>query len=57
MGEIIDKTKGKIKQAVGDLISNKKLKREGDRDEFKGRAEGVIEDVKSAAGTHREDRL
>ena len=29
VGEIIDKTKGKIKQAVGDLTGNKRLKREG----------------------------
>ena len=36
MGEIIDKTKGKIRQAVGDLTGNKKLKREGERDERKG---------------------
>ena len=38
MGEMIDKSKGKIKQAVGDLTGNKKLKREGERDELKGRA-------------------
>jgi uncharacterized protein YjbJ (UPF0337 family) len=31
IGEIIDKTKGKIKQAVGDLTGNKRLKREGER--------------------------
>jgi uncharacterized protein YjbJ (UPF0337 family) len=48
MGEIIDKSKGRIKQAVGDLTGNKRLKREGQRDELKGRAEGAIEDVKRA---------
>jgi len=48
MGEIIDKSKGKIKQAVGDLTGNKKLKREGERDELKGRVKGVVEDVKRA---------
>ena len=31
MGEIIDKAKGRIKQAVGDLTGNKRLKREGER--------------------------
>jgi uncharacterized protein YjbJ (UPF0337 family) len=35
MGEIIDKPEGKIKQAVGDLTGNKRLKREGERDEGK----------------------
>jgi uncharacterized protein YjbJ (UPF0337 family) len=38
MGEIIDKTKGKIKQAVGDLTGNKRLKREGERDERKAKS-------------------
>jgi len=46
MGEFIDKGKGKIKQAVGDLTGNKKLKREGERDVLKGRAKGVVKDVK-----------
>ena len=35
MDEIIDKTNGKIKRAVGELSGNKRLKREGDRDERK----------------------
>jgi uncharacterized protein YjbJ (UPF0337 family) len=38
MGEIIDKTKGKIKQAVGDRTGNKRLKREGERDERKAKS-------------------
>jgi hypothetical protein len=38
IGEIIDKTKGKIKQAVGDLTGNKRLKREGERDERKAKS-------------------
>jgi len=46
MGEFIDKSKGKIKQAAGDLTGNKKLKREGERDELKGRVKGVVKDVK-----------
>ena len=48
MGEYIDKTKGKIKQAVGDLTGNKRLKREGERDERAGEVEGAIADVKGA---------
>ena len=48
MGEIIDKAKGKIKQAVGDLTGDKKLKREGEDDERKGKVKGVVKDVKHA---------
>ena len=49
MGEKIDKTKGKIKQAVGALTGNKKLTREGKRNELEGEAKGLLEDVKDAA--------
>jgi uncharacterized protein YjbJ (UPF0337 family) len=48
MGEVIDKAKGKIKQAVGDLTGNKELKRAGERDERAGKVEGAITDVKQA---------
>jgi uncharacterized protein YjbJ (UPF0337 family) len=48
MGEFIDKAKGKVKQAIGDLTGNKELKREGERDETKGKVEGAVEDVKGA---------
>lgn len=48
MGELIDKAKGKIKQAVGDLTGNEELTREGERDEAKGDVKGAFEDVKSA---------
>ena len=46
MGEIIDKTKGRIKQAVGDLTGDKKLKREGELDELKGTAKSAVKDLK-----------
>lgn len=49
MGEHIEKTKGKFKQAVGGLTGDKKLVHEGKRDEFKGRIEGAINDVKHGA--------
>ena len=49
MGELIDKTKGKVKQAIGDLTDNKELKHEGERDENKGKVEGAVEGVKGAA--------
>jgi uncharacterized protein YjbJ (UPF0337 family) len=48
MGEFIDKTKGKIEQAAGDLTGNKELKRKGERDERAGKVEGAIADVKGA---------
>ena len=48
MGEIIDKVKGKIKQAAGALTGDKKLEREGDVDETKGKVKGAVEDVKHA---------
>ena len=48
MGELIDKTKGKVKQAIGDLTGNKELKHEGERDEAKGKVKGAVEDVKNA---------
>jgi len=48
VGEIINKNKGKLKQAVGALTGNKKLKQEGERDELKGKVEGVVKKVKDA---------
>jgi uncharacterized protein YjbJ (UPF0337 family) len=49
MGEIIDKTKGKIKQAMGSLTGDEKLKQEGENDELKGQLKGAVKDVKHAA--------
>jgi uncharacterized protein YjbJ (UPF0337 family) len=46
MSEYVNKAKGKVKQAVGDLTGNVGLKEEGVRDERKGQVEGVIQDVK-----------
>jgi uncharacterized protein YjbJ (UPF0337 family) len=48
MGEIVDKTKGRIKQAAGVLAGDKKLEREGKMDSAKGKAKGAVEDVKHA---------
>jgi len=48
MGEFTDKAKGKIKKVVGDLTGNEGLKQEGARDEFKGKVEGAVTDVKNA---------
>ncbi len=48
MGQMIDKTKGKIKQVAGALSGNNKLKAEGEVDEFKGAVKGAVKDVKRA---------
>jgi len=45
IGEIIDKTAGKIKQAVDDLTGNKRLNREG---RTQGQVEGAVKDAKCA---------
>jgi len=47
MGENIDVAKGKIKEAVGDLLGSRKLQREGRMDQAKGAVKAVIEDAKS----------
>jgi uncharacterized protein YjbJ (UPF0337 family) len=49
MGKEVDKTKGKIKQAVGDLTGNKDLKKQGKADERAGKAKGFVADVKGKA--------
>ena len=48
MGEIIDKLRGRIKQAAGALASDKRLKNEGRADETKGEMKGAVEDLKHA---------
>ena len=49
MGEHTDKTKGKAKQAAGELTGNDKLKREGQRDEAKGKVKGAVKDAEDEA--------
>jgi len=41
----VDKVKGRIKQAVGDLANNKRLKAEGEADEFRGVVKNKINKV------------
>jgi uncharacterized protein YjbJ (UPF0337 family) len=48
MGATLDKTKGKIKQAIGDLTGNQELKHEGEDDVTKGKVKGVAKAVKGA---------
>lgn len=42
----IDKTKGKLKQAVGDLTDNDELRREGQIDELAGNVKDAVDKVK-----------
>ena len=49
MGELIDKAKGKIKQAAGKASGNDQLAAEGVIDEAKGKVKGAFEEVKQAA--------
>jgi uncharacterized protein YjbJ (UPF0337 family) len=44
-----DQTKGKIKQAVGDLTGNDDLKKEGKADERAGKTKEFLEDAKDKA--------
>ena len=48
MGEIIDKVKGKIKQAAGNVAGDKKLEKEGKVDVAKGTLKGAVEEAKRA---------
>ena len=41
----VDKIKGRIKQAAGDLTNNKKLKAEGQNDELRGEVKNTIDKV------------
>jgi uncharacterized protein YjbJ (UPF0337 family) len=43
MGEKIDKTKGRAKEAAGDLTGNDRLKREGKIDQASGSVKGAAE--------------
>ena len=46
--EAINKAKGHIKQAVGEVVGNEKLVRAGKVDVLKGEVEGAVEDVRRA---------
>lgn len=49
MSEHTDKAKGKVKQTVGTWTNDEKLKREGEKDEARGKAKGAVKDLKHAA--------
>lgn len=42
----LDKAKGRVKTAVGELTGNKKLKREGAVDKLSGSIKSVVDKVK-----------
>jgi uncharacterized protein YjbJ (UPF0337 family) len=52
---MFDETKGKGKQAWGDLTDNEQTKGEGMIDEMKGKGEQAWGDVKDAAGDLKDD--
>ena len=42
----VDRAKGRVKEAVGDLTDNDNVKREGRVDKVAGKAKDVVDDVK-----------
>ncbi len=52
---LFDQGKGKVKQGVGDLTDNERMKGEGKMDELKGKGEQALGDIKDAAGDLKED--
>ena len=48
MGELSKRAKGRIEQAVGGLLGNKGLQKEGQDDERAGQVEGAVADVQHA---------
>ena len=46
MGETTDETKGRVKEAVGDLTDDDDLKREGKMDRAGGAVKGAADDAK-----------
>lgn len=49
MGPNIEEIKGRVKQAVGDLTDDRKLKAEGKADEAAGKAKHAVEQAADAA--------
>ena len=49
MGENFDETKGKLKEAAGDLTDNDDLKREGQVDQAKGNVKDGIDEASDKA--------
>jgi uncharacterized protein YjbJ (UPF0337 family) len=50
MGEKMDKTKGHVKETVGDLTDDERLEREGKLDRASGEVKGAADDAKDKVG-------
>ena len=49
MGENLDKAKGRVKQAAGDLTDDDRLKNEGKADELSGKVKGAVDSLRDKA--------
>ncbi len=49
MGENLDKAKGRVKQAAGDLTDDDRLKNEGKADELAGKVKGAVDTLRDKA--------
>lgn len=49
MGEHLDKAKGRVKQAAGDLTDDESLQREGKADELSGKVKGAVDTLRDKA--------
>lgn len=51
----LEETKGEVKQGVGDLTGDDRLKSEGVLDEAKGKAQNLLGDIKDKVEDVKED--
>lgn len=49
MGENLDKAKGRVKQAAGDLTDDDRLKNEGKADEMGGKVKDAVDTLRDKA--------
>jgi uncharacterized protein YjbJ (UPF0337 family) len=49
LGENLDKAKGRVKQAAGDLTDDDRLKNEGKADELAGKVKGAVDTLRDKA--------
>jgi uncharacterized protein YjbJ (UPF0337 family) len=49
LGENLDKAKGRVKQAAGDLTDDDRLKSEGKADELSGKVKGAVDSLRDKA--------
>lgn len=49
LGENLDKAKGRVKQAAGDLTDDDRLKNEGKADEMAGKVKGAVDTLRDKA--------